>query len=260
MTTMTAMRTRFATEMVKMFQFRYEPGWFRSMAAGACPAAAMMVNGASGRRTAQPLRLCGGYLMDSAWPLAVGLCSEVGPRDSGPWSRPFEPIFCRTDQCASSPGTAGRSAQLAQERVLPPVRRDLNPGVYHERPVRPGDDRVEVEFGDLRQVVGQLRDPQQQVAQRTEVGGRLATVAAQQRRGADRSDEPVRVDVGQGREPGRVVGEHLRGFGVHAAEPEDHQRAEHVVVGYPDDQLGAVRDHRLDEHPALPLAEPFIQP
>jgi len=38
MTTMTAISTRFATEMVKMFQFRYEPGWFRSMAAGACPA------------------------------------------------------------------------------------------------------------------------------------------------------------------------------------------------------------------------------
>jgi hypothetical protein len=48
MTTMTPMSTRFATEIVKMFQFRYEPGWFRSIARGACPARAMVVNGASG--------------------------------------------------------------------------------------------------------------------------------------------------------------------------------------------------------------------
>ena len=46
MATITAISTRFATEMVKMFQFRYEPGWFRSMAAEACPARATVLNGA----------------------------------------------------------------------------------------------------------------------------------------------------------------------------------------------------------------------
>ena len=81
-------------------------------------------------------------------------------------------------------------------------------------------------------------------------------MAAQQRRGADRADELVRVGVGQRREPGRVVGEDLGG---HAAEPEHHQRAEHVIVGYPDDHLGAARDHRLDQDLALPLAEPLGQ-
>jgi hypothetical protein len=47
MTTMTAMSTRFATEMVKTFHVRYEPGWFRSMARGAFPARARILTEAS---------------------------------------------------------------------------------------------------------------------------------------------------------------------------------------------------------------------
>src|SRR6266567_5658198 len=57
--TITAIRTRFATEIVKRFQFRYEPGWFRSMAAGACPARTRVSTIASrpaGNRLVQPLR------------------------------------------------------------------------------------------------------------------------------------------------------------------------------------------------------------
>ena len=65
------------------------------------------------------------------------------------------------DRCARDDrGLAGDpvmevSAQLAQERVVRLVRRYLDPRVHHVRPVRPGDDRVEVEFGDLGQVVGE---------------------------------------------------------------------------------------------------------
>ena len=47
------------------------------------------------------------------------------------------------------------------------------PRVHNERPVRPGDDRVEVELGDLGQVVGEPRHAQQQVAQRLEARGGL---------------------------------------------------------------------------------------
>ena len=84
-----------------------------------------------------------------------------------------------------------------------------------------------------------------------------AAVAAQQRRGANRADEPIRVSVGQWGEPGGVVGEDLGG---HPAEPEHHQRAEHVVVGHPDDHFGAARDHGLHQDRTLPFAEPPGQP
>jgi hypothetical protein len=45
----------------------------------------------------------------------------------------------------------------------------------------PDDDRAEVEFGDLRQVVGHLGDPQPHVPQHGEFGGRGAVVARRQR-------------------------------------------------------------------------------
>jgi hypothetical protein len=57
------------------------------------------------------------------------------------------------------------SAQSAQERVSRLEGRQLDPGIRDDGPVRPGDDRIEVEAGDLGQVVGEPGDPQQQVAQ-----------------------------------------------------------------------------------------------
>jgi hypothetical protein len=65
--------------------------------------------------------------------------------------------------------------------------------------------RAEVELGDLGQVIGEPGDPQQQLAQRLQVGGRRPALPEQPRRGADRADQRVRVGVGQRREPGRVV-------------------------------------------------------
>ena len=42
--------------------------------------------------------------------------------------------------------------------------------------------------------------------------------------------------------------------------PNTTSGPEHVVVGHPDDHLGAARDHRLDQDLALALAEPAGQP
>jgi hypothetical protein len=64
------------------------------------------------------------------------------------------------------------------------VRHDLDPGVDDVGAVGAGDDGVEVKLGDLGQVLGEPGDSQQQVAQRVQVGGRGAAVAAQQRRRA----------------------------------------------------------------------------
>src|SRR5258708_39019896 len=46
------------------------------------------------------------------------------------------------------------SAQLAEEGVLWRAAGHLDPRVQREHPVRLGDDRAEVEFGDLGQVAG----------------------------------------------------------------------------------------------------------
>jgi len=46
------------------------------------------------------------------------------------------------------------------------LRLDADTGVSHDGAVRAGDDRVEVQFGDLGKVVGQPGHPQERVAQR----------------------------------------------------------------------------------------------
>jgi hypothetical protein len=57
--------------------------------------------------------------------------------------------------------------------------RDPDAGIHGLHPVGPGDDRVEVELGDLGHVVGQPGYPQQDVRQRGGVRGRAAAVAEQ---------------------------------------------------------------------------------
>ena len=76
-------------------------------------------------------------------------------------------------------------------------------------------------------------------------------------RGADGVDQVVGVGVGQRREPGGVVTEHLGGD---PAEPEHHQWPEHRLLHHPDDDLGAAGDHGLDENPGQLVAEPAVQP
>ena len=66
--------------------------------------------------------------------------------------------------------------------------------------------------------------------------GRPAPVAEEQLRPAQRSHELVRVLVGDRHEAQGAVGEQLRG---HAAEPEQHERAERRVVRDADDHLDA---------------------
>ena len=78
--------------------------------------------------------------------------------------------------------TGSPLAQPAEEGVLRRLRRDPDPRVDRDRAVRPGDDRVEVELGDLRKVVAEPGDAQQHVAQRGQVAAG-AHVAVQQRGG-----------------------------------------------------------------------------
>src|SRR5215472_19178382 len=63
------------------------------------------------------------------------------------------------------------SAQPAQERILWLARAEPDPAGHRARPVRTGEDRVEVQLRDLGQVVGEPGNAQQQAGQRTGVRG-----------------------------------------------------------------------------------------
>ena len=93
----------------------------------------------------------------------------------------------------------GRLPELAQERVSRRGRGDPDADVHNVRAIGPGDHWVEVELGDLWQVVGQPGQPQQQICQRGRVHGRRAAVAEQQRSRADAGDQLRGVGVSQRR-------------------------------------------------------------
>jgi hypothetical protein len=64
---------------------------------------------------------------------------------------------------------------------------------------------VEVQLGDLRQVIGQARHPEQGVAQRADVSRRLAAVTEQRGRRADRVDQVVGIGDCERGQPGHAV-------------------------------------------------------
>jgi hypothetical protein len=119
-------------------------------------------------------------------------------------------------------------------------------GIHGLRPVRPGDDRVGVQLGDLGNVVREPGHSQQDVGERGGVRRRATAVPEQQRGGVHVTDHAIGVGVGERREPGNVISEHLGG---HAAQNEHHQRAEYRFLHHPDQYLDAAAEHRLHEHP-----------
>ena len=101
---------------------------------------------------------------------------------------------------------AGRSAQPAEVGVGGLGGLKADPGIDGLHAVRAGEDRAELELGDLRQVVGHLGDTQQQVPQRGQIGAGEAGAPEQERGGAGGADQLVGVGVGQRGEPCRAVG------------------------------------------------------
>jgi hypothetical protein len=57
----------------------------------------------------------------------------------------------------------------------------MDSGVHYVAAIWPSDDRVEVEFGHLRQVIGEPGHAEQQVLQRAQISGRSTPVPEQQR-------------------------------------------------------------------------------
>jgi hypothetical protein len=60
----------------------------------------------------------------------------------------------------------------------------------------------------------------------------------------------------RGGEPGGAVSQHIA---VGAAEPEQHQRAGHLLVQHADPHLDAAADNRLDNDAGQPPAEDLLQ-
>ena len=107
-----------------------------------------------------------------------------------------------------------------------PARRRPARAVAWRRPPRrrrAGEDRVEVEFGDLGKVLGEPSEAQQQVLQGGGVDRWRAAVSGEQRRRAQAAPHPPGVEVGQRHQPQGAVAEQV---GLHAAEAGHHQRAE----------------------------------
>ena len=100
----------------------------------------------------------------------------------------------------------GLSLQSAKVGVGGVGGLQADPGIDGLRAVRAGENRAQLEFGDLWQVIGHPGDAQQQVPQRGEIGARGAGAPEQERGGADRADQLVGVGVGERGEPRRAVG------------------------------------------------------
>ena len=102
----------------------------------------------------------------------------------------------------ASPPASSRARRSTPSRYMPRSRRGPVSGRAEagatqtsaevtRRPVRPGGDGQRA-LADLRQRVGQRRQPQREIGQRGPVGRGAAAVAVQQRRGARRGDQLLR--------------------------------------------------------------------
>ena len=113
------------------------------------------------------------------------------------------------------------------------------------RVLRGGEDRVEVELGNLREVADELRDLHDDIGERLAVRGLPAAHAAQHLGRLDAVEHGQRVVAGRGRKPEGHVFQHLD---EHPAEAERHELAERAVGDRADDDLGAALEHLLDLH------------
>ena len=113
-------------------------------------------------------------------------------------------------------------------------RRYLDPRVERQHPFGSREQRVDVEFDDLRQVDHQLGDLDQRQADGVEIGRRCIAVALEQLVDARAADHLARQAHIERRQRDGAVGDHLD---RRAPLPEQQHRAEDRVGGGADDQL-----------------------
>src|ERR1700683_1985453 len=94
------------------------------------------------------------------------------PQEAG--RRTLQPIPASTSRIAgagrvSAAERARELAQLPQEGIVRLYGSEPDAGVDGDAAVGAGDDRVEVECGHFRQVVGQAGDPERDIGDRVEI-------------------------------------------------------------------------------------------
>lgn len=143
------------------------------------------------------------------------------------------------DRRSSGPGLKA-SPQAAQKRVRRRLVLKPHPGVHRDETIRSGNDRVEIDLGDLGMVRCELREPDQGLFQASHIHGRLASVPLQQRGGARSSHQLSGVDVGEGREPDGTVGQDV---GRHTAQSKYDERPEDRFLDHSSEHFDARCGH-----------------
>jgi hypothetical protein len=88
---------------------------------------------------------------------------------------------------------AGPSVQPPKVGVRGVSRLKADPGIDGLHAARAGEDRAQLELGDLRQVIGHPGDAQQHVPQRGEISARSAGAPEQELGGAYGADQLVGI-------------------------------------------------------------------
>src|SRR5215213_10009125 len=140
----------------------------------------------------------------------------------------------RGRKSAANPEEPSRGAGRGRIPRLPGLRAalrrsgsDADARVDGDATVRTDEDRVEIELGDLRQVVAELREAEDGVDDGLRVGRGLAAVAGDELRGLAGEHELASVLVGERGDPDARVADQL---GEDAARPERDERPEERIL------------------------------
>src|SRR5215207_4109644 len=165
--------------------------------------------------------------------------------------RMAQPPRRRPGEPAPRYGIAAAVAAAFPHGSLPALRRrsrrgppDANAGVDRNAAVRLRDHRVQVQLGDLGQILGEAGKPVEKADEGSHVGRRCSAEAAHKTSGLASENELFRVDVRDRREPEGGVADQLR---EDSARAEGNEGTENRVLDDAREQLGASAHHRLYE-------------
>jgi len=133
----------------------------------------------------------------------------------------------------------------SEGRPIPLVRAQLDETVDgDESPIGLHDERVDVDAGHVRSLVGQAAEPDQDRHELRGVDGRITAEVAQQLLGSQVGDHLACRDDVERRRAEHHVGHRL---GEHTSHAEHHRCTELAVAHHAGDQLTTAPDHRGDQ-------------
>ena len=144
--------------------------------------------------------------------------------DGQPLAVRRRPVLGQFDRIRRDRQPAAGIARLAQTQ----------PGIRRHDAIGIDDQRVQVQFGDLREIDDELADPHQRLRHRRLVRRRIVAEPRQRRRRARAGDQAMRQRQVQRRQVGGDVAQDVR-RGAAVAEADD--RPERGIVGHLDPQF-----------------------